>query len=64
MSDVEERTSKDGIRRYTVGKFVDISAARSMQSKMRNSGYADAFITGYANGEKVPVQKIPELLKN
>ena len=41
-----------GAWRITIGEFEDLSDAREMQSKCRNSGYDQAFVVAFVNNER------------
>lgn len=45
----------DNWRKYTVGEFTSISAAKNMQQKMIDKGITDAFIAIYKDGKRVKV---------
>ncbi len=48
----------DGLYKYTLGSFEnDASAATDYQRKLREEGYAHAFVVAFLNGERINLQK-------
>ena len=55
----------DGKRiRYTSGKFNNLAEAQRARDAARAAGIADAFLTAYVNGRRVPVAEALEQLGN
>jgi N-acetylmuramoyl-L-alanine amidase len=53
----------DGLFKYTSGNFTDFSAATSHQNKMRKSGYNDAFVVAFLNGQRIRIDEALKLKK-
>lgn len=47
-----------GLYKYTVGYHVnDFNSANELKQKMRNEGFAHAFVVGFLDGERIDLQK-------
>jgi outer membrane protein OmpA-like peptidoglycan-associated protein len=47
-----------GFTRYMAGMFTTYEKAEAAMMKLKEKGFVDAFIAGYLNGKRVPVQEI------
>ncbi|MBL4669453.1 MAG: N-acetylmuramoyl-L-alanine amidase, partial [Flavobacteriales bacterium] len=52
-----------GLYRYVVGKETNITDANSLQLRIRNKGYKDAFIIAFSDGKRISVSAALNLLK-
>lgn len=48
----------DGWYRYIVGNFMDYSQASKLRNKLRIQGLREAFIVGYRDGKRVPIETL------
>lgn len=48
----------DGWYRYIVGNFMDYSQASKLRNKLRIHGMREAFIVGYKDGKRVPIETL------
>lgn len=51
------------IYKYTVGNFTSLEQATMKQNEMRKSGFKDAFVVAYNNGNRIPMPEAMKLLK-
>lgn len=63
IADVHVEEVNKSLYRYLRGKYTDIDEAKKAQAELKDLGYKDAFITGYASGKRSSVQKVQSLLK-
>ena len=64
ISPVTAETIPDkNLTRYYAGKFSHYEDARQALEKVKQSGYNDAFIVGWYDGEKISVSRVLELEK-
>ncbi len=47
----------NGLYKYTSGSFTDLIKATTLQSLMRKSGYSDAFVAAFKNGERISMEE-------
>jgi N-acetylmuramoyl-L-alanine amidase len=52
----------DGLYKYTVGREKDMSSATQLLKKVKNSGFKDAFIIAFRNGERITVEQARKLV--
>jgi hypothetical protein len=45
----------NGITRYTVGLFNQLTVAQGTRDQVREMGYSDAFVVAYRNGERISI---------
>lgn len=60
MEPVYSERTASGFTRYCVGMFTNYENAESALSSLQKRGFSDAFIVGYKEGIRVPVQKLFE----
>ena len=48
----------NGWYRYIVGNFMNYSEASKLRNKLRLQGLREAFIVGYRDGQRVPIQSL------
>ncbi len=48
--------------KYVSGKFKDIEKANAHARKVRESGFSDAFVVAFLNGERIPKRKALKML--
>jgi hypothetical protein len=53
----------NGLYKYTVGNYTDPEKAKSMLTSVKQSGFPDAFLVVFRNGERLPQQEADRLLK-
>ena len=58
-----ETVEGKNLTRFYAGKFSFYEDARQALEKVRQSGYSDAFIVGWYDGQKIPVSRVLELEK-
>lgn len=58
MEPVYAEKTKSGLTRYCVGMFTSYSKAEAAMQVLHNRGFKDAFIVGYKEGDRVPVQSL------
>jgi len=58
-----ETIAGKNLTRFYTGKFSHYEDARQALEKVKQSGYSDAFIVGWYDGEKIPVSRLLELEK-
>lgn len=58
-----EKAGNGGVIRYYAGKFAGYSDAESALNRVRSSGFRDAFIVGYYNGQRMSVEQVREYEK-
>lgn len=63
IKDFDSYTQK-GVYRYTTGNFKKVGDATSLQKKVRDMGFKDAFIVAFNNGERISLQQAKELQAN
>lgn len=50
-----------GLYRYVVGKETNMTDANSLQLKVRNKGYRDAFVIAFSNGKRISISEALKL---
>lgn len=60
MTDYSYYTQK-GVYRYTTGNFKKVSDATTLQKKVCDMGFKDAFIVAFNNGERISLQQAKEM---
>jgi N-acetylmuramoyl-L-alanine amidase len=53
----------EGLHKYMTGSFTEMEQALDHQKKMREKGYADAFVVAYKDGKRIPIQEALQLVK-
>lgn len=53
----------DGLYKYTSGSFSSFSDASAHQNKIRKSGYGDAFVVAFLNGQRIRIDDALKLKK-
>ncbi|MCI5058240.1 MAG: N-acetylmuramoyl-L-alanine amidase [Flavobacteriales bacterium] len=54
----------DGFYKYIVGEGKSTDELLFLQNSVRKKGYKDAFIVAFQNGERIPIKKALDLLRN
>jgi hypothetical protein len=58
-----EKDRNAGVIKYYAGKFSGYSDAQSALTRVRSSGFGDAFIVSYYNGQRMSVEQVREYEK-
>lgn len=58
VNEVMVEQIKEGLFRYTSGKFTRLEEVNTAKEQIRAAGIQDAFVTAYRNGQKVAVSSI------
>jgi hypothetical protein len=58
MEPVYIEKTQAGFTRYCIGMFSSYSKAEAAMQALQKRGFTDAFIVGYYNGVRVPVQEL------
>ncbi|GAB4295204.1 MAG: hypothetical protein Kow0068_19900 [Marinilabiliales bacterium] len=53
----------EGMYKYTVGEFKNLAEAYKMRDKMRELGYADCFVAGFNNNERIGIRDAVNLIQ-
>ena len=51
----------NGLFKYTSGNFTSFESALSHQKKVRSSGFTDAFVVAFYEGNRIPVSEAREM---
>ncbi len=62
LQPVSAETSRPGWIRYCVGVFKTFEPANLVKKELRSTGYKDAFVVAYFNGQRVSLQEANALL--
>jgi len=54
----------DSVYKYEVGDHYSFKEAKKLQTRLKNLGYRDCFITSYNEGQKIPVSQAVKLENN
>ncbi|PKR79531.1 hypothetical protein CW751_14620 [Brumimicrobium salinarum] len=55
---------RPGLIRYVAGFFNSRNSATTARNKIREMGYSDAFVVAYCDGDRIPVYRALELMRN
>ncbi|MDZ7847307.1 MAG: hypothetical protein U5L96_11315 [Owenweeksia sp.] len=58
-----ERYRDGQIYKYHVGRTTDLESAKTLQTKMKENGFRDAFVIALANGQRISISKAQQLLE-
>ncbi|REJ99965.1 MAG: hypothetical protein DWQ44_03360 [Bacteroidetes bacterium] len=63
LQPISAERSRPGWIRYCVGMFRTFEPANLVKTELRRSGYPDAFVVAYYNGERISLQRARELMQ-
>lgn len=64
LDNLNTELTSGGLIRYTTGRYPSIEAATPKKLEAREKGVADAFITAYLNGARIPIDSAMAVLEN
>jgi cell division protein FtsN len=62
LSPMTAEALDNGITRYSVGIFRELSDAKVAKNKVNEIGYQDAFIVAFYNGKRIPINEAIQML--